>query len=178
MNYQDFLSNNSNIENNKLIDELNKYRKEKKEMKNIIKELKNENKKLNNELIKAQKIISNFKNNNQQNININNLNEIIKNKDIEINNLKLQIQNKNNNFVNFNDIIIVHFISTDQKINCPINCLKTDTFAEVEEKLYQKYEEYRETNNNFIAKGRVILRFKKICENNIENGDKVQLIVE
>ena len=178
MNYQDFLSNNSNIENNKLIDELNKYRKENEEMKNTINELKNENKKLNNELIKAQKIISNFKNNNQQNININNLNEIIKNKDIEINNLKLQIQNKNNNFVNFNDIIIVHFISTDQKINCPINCLKTDTFAEVEEKLYQKYEEYRETNNNFIAKGRVILRFKKICENNIENGDKVQLIVE
>ena len=77
-----------------------------------IKELKNENKKLNNELIKAQKIISNFKNNNQQNMNINNL----------------------------NDIIIVHFISTDQKINCPINCLKTDTFAQVEEKLYQKYE--------------------------------------
>ena len=178
MNYQDFLSNNSNIENNKLIDELNKYKKENEEMKNKIDELKNENKKLNNELIKAQKIISNFKNNNQQNININNLNEIIKNKDIEINNLKLQIQNKNNNFVNFNDIIIVHFISTDQKINCPINCLKTDTFAEVEEKLYQKYVEYRETNNNFIAKGRVILRFKKICENNIENGDKVQLIVE
>ena len=178
MNYQDFLSNNSNIENNKLIDELNKYRKENEEMKNTINELKNENNNLNNELIKAQKIISNFKNNNQQNININNLNEIIKNKDIEINNLKLQIQNKNNNFVNFNDIIIVHFISTDQKINCPINCLKTDTFAEVEEKLYQKYVEYRETNNNFIAKGRVILRFKKICENNIENGDKVQLLVE
>ena len=178
MNYQDFLSNNSNIENNKLIDDLNKYRKENEELKNKIDELKNENKKLNNELINAKKIISNFKNNNQQNININNLNEIIKNKDIEINNLKLQIQNKNNNFVNFNDIIIVHFISTDQKINYPINCLKTDTFAEVEEKLYQKYVEYRETNNNFIAKGRVILRFKKICENNIENGDKVQLLVE
>ena len=178
MNYQDFLSNNSNIENNKLIDELNKYRKENEEMKNKIDELKNENKKLNNELIKAQKIISNFKNNNQQNININNLNEIIKNKDIEINNLKLQIQNKKKAPVNFDDIIVIHFISTDQKINCAIKCLKTDTFAEVEEKLYQKYVEYRETNNNFIAKGRVILRFKKICENNIENGDKVQLIVE
>ena len=147
-------------------------------MKNTIKELKNENKKLNNELIKAQKIISNFKNNSQQNININNLNEIIRNKDIEINNLKLQLQNKNNNFVNFNDIVNVHFISTDQKINYPINCLKTDTFASVEEKLYQKYEEYREKNNNFIAKGRLILRFKKICEKNIKNGDKIQLLVE
>ena len=147
-------------------------------MKNKINELKNENKKLNNELIKAQKIISNFKNNSQQNININYLNEIIRNKEIEINNLKLQLQNKNNNFVNFNDIVNVHFISTDQRINYPITCLKTDTFASVEEKLYQKYEEYREKNNNFIAKGRLILRFKKICENNIENGDKIQLLVE
>ena len=33
--------------------------------------------------------------------------------------------------------------------------------SEVEEKLYQRYEEYRETNNNFIGKGKIILRFKK-----------------
>ncbi len=177
MNYQDFLSNNSNInsnvnnENQKLRDELNKCKKE-------IDELKNKINILNNELAEANKIISNFKSNNQQNNNINYLSEIIRNKDIEINNLKLQLQNKNNNFVNFNDIVNVHFISTDQKINYPIACLKTDTFAQVEEKLYQKYEEYREKNNNFIAKGGLILRFKKICENNIENGDKIQLLVE
>ena len=178
MNYQDFLSNNSNIENNKLIDELNKYKKENKELKNTINELKNENNNLNNELIKAQKIISNFKNNNQQNININNLNEIIKNKDIEINNLKSKLQNNKKTPVYLEDIIIVHFISTDQKISCPIKCLKTETFAEVEEKLYQKYEDYRETNNNFIGKGKLILRFKKIFENGIEDGDKIQLLVE
>ena len=177
MNYQDFLSNNSNInsnvnnENQKLRDELIKYKKENEELKNQINLL-------NNELAEAKKIISNFKSNNQQNININYLNEIIRNKEIEINNLKLQLQNKNNINVNFNDIIAVHFISTDQRINYPITCLKTDTFASVEEKLYQKYEEYREKNNNFIAKGRLILRFKKICENNIENGDKIQLLVE
>ena len=54
--------------------------------------------------------------------------------------------------------------------------MKTDTFAEVEEKLYQQYEEYRETNNNFITKGKIVLRFKKICENNIKDGDKIQLV--
>ena len=80
--------------------------------------------------------------------------------------------------MNYDDIIYVHFISTDQKINYPIKCLKTDTFAQVEEKLYQEYEEYRETNNNFISKGRLILRFKKLCENNIKDGDKIQLLVE
>ena len=177
MNYQDFLSNNSNInfnvnnENQKLRDELNKCKKE-------IDELKNKINILNIGLAEANKIISNFKSNNQQNNNINYLNEIIRNKDIEINNLKLQLQNNKKTPVYLEDIINVHFISTDQKINYPINCLKTDTFASVEEKLYQKYEEYREKNNNFIAKGRLILRFKKICENNIENGDKIQLLVE
>ena len=184
MNYQDFLSNNSNInsnannENQKLKDELNRYRKENEELKNKIILLKNENLKLSNELLKANKIISNLKNNIQQNNNFSNLNEIIKSKDIEINNLKLQIKNNKKTPVNYEDIIYVHFISTDQKINCPIKCLKTETFAEVEEKLYQKYGDYRETNNNFIGKGKLILRFKKIFENGIEDGDKIQLLVE
>ena len=194
MNYQDFLSNNSNInsnviynvnyssnyENQKLRDELNRYKKENEELKNKINLLSNENMKLKNELTKANKIISNLNSNNQQNNNVNNLNEIIRNKDIEINNLKLQLQNNDNKkpTFKFDDIIAVHFISTDQRINYPITCLKTDTFAQVEEKLYQKYEEYREKNNNFIAEGRLILRFKKICENQIEDGDKIQLLVE
>jgi len=100
------------------------------------------------------------------------------NKENEILNLKLKLQSSGDvkKTVNFDDILFIHFISLDQKINCPIKCLKTDTFAEVEEKLYQKYEEYRETNNNFVAKGKIILRFKKICDNNIKDGDKVELI--
>ena len=145
-------------------------------MKNKIKILTKENNKLRDDLIKANKTISNLNNNSQKNNNINNLNNIIQNKDLEINNLKLQLENNKNINVNYNDIIVIQFISTDQKINCAIKCLKTDIFAEVEEKLYQKYEEYRETNNNFIAKGRLVLRFKKIYENNIKDGDKIQLL--
>ena len=145
-------------------------------MKNKIKILTKENNKLRDDLIKANKTISNLNNNSQKNNNINNLNNIIQNKDLEINNLKLQLENNKNINVNYNDIIVIQFISTDEKINCAIKCLKTDIFAEVEEKLYQKYEEYRETNNNFIAKGRLVLRFKKIYENNIKDGDKIQLL--
>ena len=78
--------------------------------------------------------------------------------------------------IDYDDIIVVNFISSDQYINCGIKCLETDTFAEVEEQLYKQYENYRDTNNNFIAKGRLVLRFKKICENGIKNGDKIQLI--
>ena len=71
--------------------------------------------------------------------------------------------------------MVVNFISGDGRINHGIKCLKTDTFAEVEEKLYQIYGDYRETNNQFIAKGNIVKRFKKMSENNIKNGDKVQL---
>ena len=92
--------------------------------------------------------------------------------------MKTQLQNlgKNQKLVDFNKIMVVNFISMDQKIDCGIKCLETDTFAEVEEKLYHKYNEYRDTNNNFISNGKLVLRFKKICENGIKDGDKVQLI--
>ena len=166
-------------ENKILKQELNNYKIENNELKTLITNLKNENSLLNNKLIKANKIISNYTQNNQQeNNDITRLNSIIKNKDKEINVLKLQLSNTLNNkiSVNYDDILYVHFISLDQKINCPIKCLKTETFAEVEEKLYQKYEDYRETNNNFITKGKLVLRFKKIWENNIQDGDKIQLI--
>ena len=168
--------NNLDNENKKLKDELNIYKKENEQLKDKIKILSNENKKLNQEITKLNKIISNYSQNNQYNNTINNLNEIIKTKEKEINELKLQIQKNNKKSVDFDDILYVHFISIDQTINCAIKCLKTDTFAEVEEKLYQKYEKYRETNNNFITKGKVVLRFKKIFENNINDGDKIELL--
>ena len=170
------------VENQKLKEELKIYIKENKLLKNEINNLKTQNSKLKDELIKANKIISNYNNiqNNQQENNsiFKNLNELIKIKDEKINELELQLQyhSNSNKPVNFDDILYVHFISLDQKINCPIKCLKTDTFAEIEEKLYQKYGEYRETNNNFITKGKIVLRFKKIYENNIQDGDKIQLL--
>ena len=170
-------------ENQQLKNKLNNFKNENENLKNRINQLKIDNDKLNFELIKANKIIfniNNTKNNQQGNINniINNLKETIKIKDQEINDLKIKLQKsgKIKKSVDFDDIIFIHFISLDQKINCGIKCLPADTFAEVEEKLYQKYEEYRETNNNFISKGKIILRFKKICENNIIDGDKIELI--
>ena len=139
---------------------------------------------LNTELIKAYKlkIVSNFNNpqqNQKENNNIiNNLNEMIKMKDKEIIELKSQLEKSGNHkkSVNFDDIMVVNFISLDQKVNKGIKCLKTDTFAEVEEQLYKIYGEYRETNNNFIANGTLVLRFKKMCENNIKDNDTIQLI--
>ena len=71
----------------------------------------------------------------------------------------------------------VNFISSDQNVHYAATCLKTNTFAEIEEKLYKQYPQYRETNNNFIANGIQILRFKTIAENKIGTGLPVTLIV-
>ena len=97
-------------------------------------------------------------------------------KENEINQLKLKIKNNNNKFVNLDDVMVINFESTDSSIHEGINCLETDTFAEVEERLYQKYDEFRNTNNMFTFNGRTILRFKNLKENHIRNGDKVILL--
>ena len=155
----------------------------------------NEINNLKNELIKAKKVIEYQKLTiqelqnklNNYNITINNLNNdinkyknIISQKDIELNNLKSQLNNNINNIpqnVNFNDVMCVMFISPDQNVHFAVSCLKSNTFAEIEEKLYKQYPQYRETNNTFIANGTQILRFKTIAENKIGNGLPVALIV-
>ena len=116
---------------------------------------------------------------------INVLKKELNSKEEQIKELKTKIKDemnkntktKNEKLVNFDDIIVINFISTDQKINnYGIKCLKSDTFANVEEKLYQDYEEFRETNNIFVLNAKQILRFKTIAENEIKTGDRIQLM--
>ena len=127
---------------------------------------------LQNKLNNYNNIINNLNND------INNYRNIISKKDLELNNYKSQLNNNiPNNNVNFNDIMSVNFISSDQNVHFSIPCLNTNTFAEVEEKLYKEFPQYRETNNNFLANGMQVLRFKTIAENKIGRGYPVTLIV-
>ena len=148
---------NNYISENKIIkDELNNLKKLKETFReklnkneNKIKNLTDENTKLKNELLKVDINATNLNNN-------------------EGNAEKLSEED--------NNIISLNFISDDQKINYSIKCLKTDIFAEIEEKLYKKYEQLRETDNNFIINGKTVLRFKKIYDNDIKDGDTIKLI--
>ena len=169
----------------KLKEKNTELKNENEELKMYVDKVKEDNEKLNKELIQAYKMkfmisINETQKNLQENSKIlNNLNEMIKMKDKEINDLKNQIQfggNQNKKVVNYEDIMVVNFISSDQSLNCGISCLKDETFAEVEEKLYKQYGQYRETNNTFLFNGTTILRFKRISDNKIKNGDKIQLI--
>ena len=166
-NNQNILQSNNNDEINKLKNELTKANKVIEQQKLTINELQN---KLNN----YNNTINNLNND------INNYRNIISKKDIELNNYKSQLNNNNNisnNKVYINDMMCVNFISSDQNVHFAVTCLKTNTFAEVEEKLYKQYPQYRETNNTFLANGMQVLRFKTIDENKIGNGLPVTLIV-
>ena len=72
----------------------------------------------------------------------------------------------------------VNFISSDGNIHKAIPCIPNNTFADIEEKLYQFFPEYRESNNTFLAHGSPVLRFKTISENKIGDGFPVTLVSE
>ena len=74
------------------------------------------------------------------------------------------------------EIMSINFTSSDQKINFSLPCVGNTIFAEIEEKLYKEYPEYRETNNYFLHKGQTILRFKTLKENKIMPGFPIILI--
>ena len=145
-----------------------------------IKELENKYSKKDSELIELK---NKFKNLNNK---IKNLNDIIESKEKEILELNNEIKNiKEKNTINEQsqifkkkDMRSVNFILEGKVINYSIPCIATDIFALIEEKLYNKYPNYRETNNIFYSiDNKPILRFKTIKENNIGNGLPVKLVI-
>ena len=170
-NNQNNMQNNNEINN--LKNELSKANKIIEQQKSIINDLQN---KLNN----YNTTINNYQ------TQINNLKDIIIQKDLELNNLRNQLNNNNFNNANnrsnkvnvdYDELMSINFISTDQNLHFSIPCIKSDIFAHIEEKLYKEYPQYKETNNNFIANGKTILRFKTIAENNLVNERPVTLVV-
>ena len=72
-------------------------------------------------------------------------------------------------------MISVIFTSDDQKIHFSVICKNTEKFIRLEEKLYNDYPEYSETNNYFVVNGNRIQKFKTLEENNIRNSDIIIL---
>jgi len=97
------------------------------------------------------------------------------NKNSNTNN-KNNLIGENAKFGDSNKIIEVKFVSFDKKIECQMKCLPSDTFAKIEEELYKMYPEYRKTNNNFVTNGSIVIRFQTLAENNIKNGQIIELI--
>ena len=182
------LKQNQTNEINKLKEDLDKYKKENVQLKSNLDKYKKENDKLKEDLINAKKIISDIKNNhnNQMNNNEfrslkdemkklkNELTDEIKN---EVKGLKGEIRNNSleNMKTNYKDIKFVTFVSMDSTVQCGIKSLSKDASDELKEKLHKKNDNLKDTNNMFIAKSKPILSFEKINENNIRNNNIHQL---
>ena len=67
------------------------------------------------------------------------------------------------------------FITIDETINCPIICKNTQLFNSLELLLYEKYPDYKESENFFTVNGNKINKYKTLEENNISNGDIITL---
>ena len=182
---------NSNINQNNIILN-NEITDLKNQIKNLNKEninLKNENKNLKSEI---QNLKNKNKNLNSEIENLNNKNNILKNENDKLKNeknnyitqindltdrmnklnLSKGIQNQN---VNINDIVTVLFQSIDQKVQIPMTGTKTELFVKLEERLYEEYKDYKDSNNYFTVNGRAIKRFRTLEENKINNYDKILL---
>ena len=72
-------------------------------------------------------------------------------------------------------VIAVSFKSSDGKIEFCFPCKNTTPFVKIEEKLYDEYPEYKETDNYFLVNGSKVKRFKTIEENNIKSGNTIYL---
>ena len=147
-----------------------------KDISNLKNELKNTQNSLNQKVKEIEDLKIQLKNKEKT---IESLNTQLSNKINELNNIKNRVNNNNDDLVNVinpgEKTIAVLFISSDQKIQYAISCKNTTPFVRIEEKLYEEYPEYKETDNYFLHNGSVIKRFKTVEENHIKNGKPIIL---
>ena len=102
------------------------------------------------------------------------------NKNYEIKNI-LDLENEIKLFrqyCNFNEndkLISIKFISGEQDVNLSIIAKNNDKFSVFENKLYEKYPKYTDSENFFLVNGNIIKRHKSFEENNIKNNDIITL---
>ena len=179
---------NENIDdlNKKLKFEINNKNKLQEKIEFLNKKL-NEEKEKNQELINLNEILkSNLNNEKLKNIDLQNKIDkqinIIHNNDSKINDLYARIDDLKEKLSRYpfelkkdEKMISVIFTSDDQKIHFSVICKNTEKFNRLEEKLYNDYPEYSETNNYFVVNGNRIQKFKTLDENNIRNSDIIIL---
>jgi septal ring factor EnvC (AmiA/AmiB activator) len=138
---------------------------------------------LNRELQNAKKTISdlntklsNYKK--QKNEKIEELQKIIDIKNQEIYQLNLRINNNSSGMIVMpgDKVIGIGFMSVNQKIQNYVRVYKdTEIFSRIEEELYNEYPEFKEKETYLMIRANKIKRFKSLKENNIRNGDIIQV---
>ena len=73
------------------------------------------------------------------------------------------------------NLLSIIFYSVDQKVNYSMICKNTDSISKLEGKLYEKYPNLSERENNFLFKGEIINKLQSFEKGNIKNGDIIIL---
>ena len=72
-------------------------------------------------------------------------------------------------------LISIEFIHSPD-IDYTIIAKNTDDFLNIEKELYEKFPNYKNSENHFLLNGKKINKYKTLKENNIENNDILTLI--
>jgi len=188
---KNIIENNSQI---KLIDET-KINKEMNELKEKIKDLENKlkiekdkNKLLEKQIVDLKNELNKEINKNKdakenievKNINLNELNKeslykMIFEKDNEIKILKAKLSRFPFELNESEKLISVIFTTSEQKFYHSIICKNTDKFNIIENKFYDAYSDYAETENYFIVNGNKVNRAKTLEFNKIKSNDIIIL---
>ena len=150
------INNNSSNKYEILENELISLNKDNKEKDKLIEQLKNELNHKEEEKIKLGQEITKLK-------------MEMKNKDIENKRLKIDLKVKIDENIENNKRIKIIVQSSDSVINNEIESFENDKFVTIEEKLYVQFENYRNSNNLFLANGEQVFRFKTLKEQNIND---------
>ena len=148
------------------------------EYKNKIIELENIIKELKIQLIEKDKLLK------EEKIKNDDLNKIIKeiisndktktNKIIELEN-EIKLFRTYYNFSSDEKLISLKFISINQDIDFTIITKNTDEFSKIEKILYDKYPQYKDSDNYFLVNRSIINRNRTLEENKIKNNDLLTL---
>ena len=161
---------------NKLENELNLEKMKNKEFEKELINLKNKlNDKINLELNQKEKekekpINIEFKNESKELFL-----ETIMEKDKEIKELKLKLSRYPFELMEGEKIISIILTSVDQKFFHSIICKNKEKFNIIENKFYEAYPDYIETENFFTLNGKKVNKYKTLDDNNIKNNDIILL---
>ena len=129
---------------------------------NIIKELKSID-------INLKKEMEILKENQQKNL------EIILKKEKEINAWKSSLSFGQKDFGQSMTVIIRN---KGLIINYPIQCRSKQIFSTIENLIYEKFPQYKEINNIFLANGKLVNKYQTFEENGIRDGNYILMVSE
>ena len=130
-----------------------------------------------NEQLKQQiKNLIGIQNEKKNKNNSNTNNDIIEQLYHKINELKDKISRYPLKLSKGEKLISVIFTSSDKMILYSLISKNTEKFIKLEEKLYNNYPEYSESDNYFKKKKKKINKYKTLDENKIKDSDNIILI--